>query len=87
MRPGRQLTLIELMAAVVAAALGLAWIVSTAPGRAGPALIVIGPLIGILHHRWRGGRGILGGEPGGAVSLEAGEHPNRGRLLTTRCPT
>jgi hypothetical protein len=67
MRPRRHLTLIDLMAAVVAAALCLAWVVSTARGRAGPAMIVIGPLIGILYHRWRGGRGILGGALGGAI--------------------
>jgi hypothetical protein len=64
MRPRRHLTLIDLMAAVLAAALGLAWVVSTARGRAGPAMIVIGPLIGILYHRWRGGRGMLDGALG-----------------------
>jgi hypothetical protein len=64
--------LIDLMAAVVAAALCLAWVVSTARGRAGPAMIVIGPLIGILYHRWRGGRGILGGALGGAVYAGVG---------------
>ena len=72
MRPRRHLTLIDLMAAVVAAALCLAWVVSTARGRAGPAMIVIGPLIGILYHRWRGGRGILGGALGGAVYAGVG---------------
>ena len=53
------LTLIDLMAAVVAAALGLGWVVSVAPGRAGPALIIIGPLVGVLWDRCRGGRGHL----------------------------
>jgi hypothetical protein len=68
MLPSRHhLTLIDLMAAIGAAALGLAWVVSEAPGRAGPALIVIGPLVGILCDRWRGGRGILGGTLGGAA--------------------
>jgi len=62
-----RLTLMDLMAAVGAAGLGLGWVVSTAPGRAGPALIVIGPLVGILCDRWRGGRGILGGTLGGAA--------------------
>jgi hypothetical protein len=72
MRPRRHLTLIDLMATVVAAALGLGWVVSSARGRAGPALIVIGPLIGILCDRWRGGRGILGGAAGGAVYAGVG---------------
>ena len=66
MRPRRHLTLIDLMAAVGAAALALGWIVWTAPGRAGPALIIIGPIVGILWDRWRGGRGLLGGALGGA---------------------
>jgi hypothetical protein len=68
MTPSRHhLTLVDVMAAIGAAALGLAWVVSQAPGRAGPAMIVIGPLVGILCDRWRGGRGILGVTLGGAV--------------------
>jgi hypothetical protein len=56
MRPRRNLTLIDLMAAVVAAALCLAWVVSAARGRAGPSMIVIGPLIGFVPPmaRWQG---------------------------------
>lgn len=61
-----RLSLIDMMAAVVAAGVGLACVAWAAPGRAGPALIVIGPLVGILWHRGRGGRGILGGVLGGA---------------------
>jgi hypothetical protein len=61
------LTLTDLMAAVGAAGLGLAWVHWDAPGRAEPALIVIGPLVGILWHRWLGGRGVLGGALGGAA--------------------
>jgi hypothetical protein len=73
MMPSRhRLTLIDLMAAVGAAALGLAWVVSVAPGRAGPALIVVGPLIGIVCHRWHGDRGILGGALGGAACAGLG---------------
>jgi hypothetical protein len=62
-----RLTLIDLMAAIGATGLGLAWVNWVAPGRAGPNLIVIGPLVGILWHRQRGGRGILGGTLGGAA--------------------
>jgi len=57
MRPRRHLTLIDLMAAVVAAALVLGVGRLDRSRSAGPAIIVIGPLIGILYHRWRGGRG------------------------------
>jgi hypothetical protein len=68
MLPSRyRLTLIDLMAAVGAAALALGWIVWAAPGRAAPALISIGPLAGILWDRWRGGTGIPGGALGGAA--------------------
>jgi hypothetical protein len=67
MRTRRHLTLIDLMAAVGAAALALGWIVWIAPDRAAPALIVIGPLAGILCDRWRGCRGMLGGALGGAA--------------------
>jgi hypothetical protein len=90
MRPRRHLTLIDLMSAVVAAALCLAWVVSVAPGRAGPTLIVIGPLIGILCHRWCGGRGILGGALGGAayagsglIWLVTGPHKPGGAAFST----
>jgi len=78
------------MAAVGAAAVGLTWVVSEAPGRAGPALIVIGPLVGILYDRWRGGRGILGGTLGGAayagfglIMLATGPHWPGGAGLST----
>jgi hypothetical protein len=68
MIPNRHdLTLIDQRAAIGAAALGLGWVVWVAPGRAGPALIIIGPFIGILCYRWRGGRGKLGGALGGAA--------------------
>ena len=91
MVPSRhRLTLMDLMAAVGAAGLGLAWVVSTAPGRAGPAMIVIGPLLGILCDRWRGGRGILGGTLGGAayagfalILLVAGPHWQRDAGLSS----
>jgi hypothetical protein len=84
----RNLTLIELMAAVGAAALGLAWVASTAPGRAGPALIVIGPLVGILCDRWRGGTGHTrrGSGWGGVCRRradQAGRRPTRARLAGT----
>jgi|GEM_PF-2662600 len=67
MRRVGRLTLIDLIAAVGATALALAWLKSVAPGRSGPALIVIGPLVGIVFHRWRGGRGVIGGTVGGAA--------------------
>ena len=71
MRPRRQLTLIDLMAAVVAAALGMGFIVWDPPPLGVRALFrsfwVIVPLVGILWDRWRGGRGILGGALGGAA--------------------
>jgi hypothetical protein len=75
MRPSRNhLTLIDLMAAVGAAALGMGFIVWDAPPPGVRALFrsfwVIVPLVGILWDRWRGCRGILGGALGGAV--EAG---------------
>jgi len=64
--------LIDLMAAIGAAALGFGWVAWVAPGRAGPGLIVVGPLVGILCDRWRGGRGILGGTLGGAAHAVLG---------------
>ena len=67
-----RLTLIDLIAAVGAAGLGLACVGSLAPGRAGPALIVIGPLVGILWDRRRGGGGIFGGALGGGVHAGVG---------------
>jgi hypothetical protein len=69
------LTLIDLMATVAAAALGMGFLVWVAPPPPGvPAVIVvfwlIVPLVGILWDRWRGCTGILGGVLGGAA--EAG---------------
>jgi hypothetical protein len=85
-----RLTLMDLMAAVGAAGLGLSWVVSTAPGRAGPTLIVVGPLVGILCDRGRGGRGILGGTLGGAayagfgvIMLVTGPHRPGGAGLSS----
>jgi hypothetical protein len=74
MTPRRpRLTLIDLMAAIGAAALGLALIACAAPGQVAPTMMVIAPLVGILWGRRRGGRGILGGALGGlahaAISL------------------
>jgi len=65
------LTLIDQMATVGAAALGMAVLVwGGLPPRL-PAWIVIFwltcPIVGILGDRWRGGRGILGGALGGAA--------------------
>jgi len=70
-----RLTLIDLMATVAAAALGMGFLVWVAPPPPGvPALIVIFwlivPLVGILWDRRRGCTGILGGVLGGAA--EAG---------------
>jgi hypothetical protein len=75
MMPSRHhLTLIDLMASVAAAALGMGFLVWDPPPPGVPALIVIFwlivPLVGILWDRWRGCRGILGGALGGAA--EAG---------------
>jgi len=72
MRPSRNhLTLIDLMAAVGAAALGMGFIVWDAPPSDVRALFrsfwVIVPLVGILWDRWRGCMGILGGALGGAA--------------------
>jgi hypothetical protein len=72
MRPSRNhLTLIDLMAAVGAAALGMGFIVWDAPPSGVRALFrsfwVIVPLVGILWDRWRGCMGILGGALGGAA--------------------
>ena len=63
----RRFTLIDLLAAVGAAGFGLGWVVWLVPGRSAPALIVSGPLLGILWQRSRGGRGILGGAIGAIV--------------------
>jgi hypothetical protein len=72
MRPSQNhLTLIDLMAAVGAAALGMGFIVWDAPPTPEAALFrslwAIVPLVGILWDRWRGCRGILGGALGGAA--------------------
>jgi hypothetical protein len=70
-----RLTLIDLLATVAAAALGMGFLVWVAPPPQGvPAPIIIFwlivPLVGILWDRWRGCTGILGGVLGGAA--EAG---------------
>jgi hypothetical protein len=77
MMPSRHhLTLIDLMAAVAAAALTLGVLARdpppTPPGVRTLILIfrifwLIVPLVGILWDRWRGCRGILGGALGGAA--------------------
>lgn len=71
--PHHQLTLIDLMAAVVAAALGMGFIMWDPPPPSVPALVVIFwltvPLVPILWDRWRGRRGILGGALGGAAEV------------------
>jgi hypothetical protein len=72
MRPSRNhLTLIDLMAAAGAAALGMGFIVWDAPPSGVRALFlscwVIVPVVGILWDRWRGCMGILGGALGGAA--------------------
>jgi hypothetical protein len=72
MQSRHHFTLIDLMAAIGATAFGLAWVVWVAPGRVAPMLIVIGPLLGILCDRWRGGRGVLGGTLGGAIYAGTG---------------
>jgi hypothetical protein len=73
MMPSRHhLTLIDLMAAVGAAALGLGWVVSVAPGRTGPALIIIGPLVGILCDRWRGAGAYAAGPWAGRLMRASG---------------
>ena len=68
------LTLIDLMAAVVAAALGMGFLMWDPPPPSLPALVVvfwrIVPHVAILWDRWRGCRDILGGALGGAA--EAG---------------
>ena len=68
------LTLIDLMATVAAAALGMVPLVWDPPPPSVPVPVIlfwlIVPLVGIVWDRWRGGRGILGGALGGAV--EAG---------------
>jgi hypothetical protein len=76
MMPSRhRLTLIDLLATVAAAALGmgfLVWVAPPPPGVPAPIIIfwLIVPLVGILWDRWRGCTGILGGVLGGAA--EAG---------------
>ncbi|WP_435016422.1 hypothetical protein TA3x_003988 [Tundrisphaera sp. TA3] len=66
MRPTRpRLTLVVLMAAIGACALGLAIVARAAPGHFAPALMVVPPLVGILWDRRGGGRGIRGGAVGG----------------------
>ena len=72
MSPSRNhLTLIDLMAAVGAAALGMGFIVWDAPPTPEAALFrslwAIVPLVGILWDRWRGCMGVLGGALGGAA--------------------
>jgi hypothetical protein len=72
MRPSRNhLTLIDVMAAAGATALGMAFIVWDAAPSGVRALFlsfwVIVPLVGILWDRWRGCMGILGGALGGAA--------------------
>ena len=58
MRPRRHLTLIDLIAAVVAAALGMGLLMWDPPPPSLPAPVVIFwltvPLVGILWDRWRG---------------------------------
>ncbi len=66
-RNRRPLTLVDLMAAIGAAGLGLGLVTWLAPGRIVPMLILIPPCVGILWGRSRGGRGILGGTVGGAA--------------------
>jgi hypothetical protein len=65
------LTLIDLMAAVAAAALGMIPLVWDPPPPSVPVPVIlfwlIVPLMGIVWGRWRGGRGILGGALGGAA--------------------
>jgi hypothetical protein len=65
--PRLRLKLIDIISAVGSASLALALIHWAAPGRTEPALIVVGPLLGILWDRGRGGRGILGGTVGGVA--------------------
>lgn len=55
-----KLTSVDLIAVIAAAGLGLAWVKMVAPpDRVDPPLMVILPIVGILWHRLRGGRGIL----------------------------
>ena len=67
MRPARRLRLIDLVAVVGAAGVGLAMIRWLAPGQLVPMTMVIAPLVGVAVDRWSGGRGILGGLLGGTV--------------------
>jgi hypothetical protein len=63
--------LIDLMATVAAAALGMVPLVWDPPPPSVPVpdilFWLIVPLVGIVWDRWRGGRGILGGALGGAA--------------------
>src|SRR5262249_45084039 len=72
MRPSRNhLTLIDLTATIVAAALGMGFIVWDPPPSGVHPLFrsfwVIFPLVGFLWDRGRGCRGLLGGALGGAA--------------------
>ena len=67
MRPARRLRLIDLVAVVGAAGVGLAMIRWLAPGQLVPMTMVIAPLVGVAVDRWSGGRGVLGGLLGGVV--------------------
>ncbi len=60
-------TLADLVALVGAAAVGLGVVGLAAPGRAGPMLIVAGPLAGIWWSRARGGSAAMGGLWGGVA--------------------
>jgi len=65
------LTLIDLIATVAAAALGMVALVWDPLPPSIPVAVIlfwlIVPLMGIVWGRWRGGRGILGGVLGGAA--------------------
>jgi hypothetical protein len=63
--------MIDLMATIAAAALGLGFLMWDPPPPSVPALVVIFwlivPLVPILWDRWRGRKGILGGALGGTA--------------------
>ena len=61
----RSLTLADLVALIGAASVGLGVAARLAPHRAGPMLIVVGPLVGIWWARVGGGSVVLGGLWGG----------------------